>query len=58
MTSNYVNKLDLESNVENAVAQSKKAYKKELKKKRQRQGDASQGDFMGPWAVYEGMDQF
>ena len=34
VTSNYVNKLDMDSNVENAVAKSKKAYRKELKRKR------------------------
>ena len=35
MTSNLAKKLDLDSNVENAVAKSKKAYKRELKRKRQ-----------------------
>ena len=35
---------------------SKKRLKKELKKKRQAQGDASNDNFMGPWASYEGQE--
>ena len=33
---------------------SEKAIKRELKKKRQKAGNPSQGDYMGPWAGYEG----
>lgn len=51
-----MNKVDLDSNVENLKSKSKKAYRKELKRKRLSQGDASSGDFMGPWAIYEGME--
>ena len=29
-----------------------------MKKKRQRTGDPATGEFMGPWAIYDGMDQF
>jgi hypothetical protein len=28
----------------------------ELKSKRQKAGDPSTGDYMGPWAIYEGME--
>lgn len=31
-----------------------KEAKKELRQKRKKFGDASQGDFLGPWASYEG----
>ncbi len=54
--SNYVNKIDLDANVENVRSQSRKAYRKELKRKRMEQGDAASGDFQGPWAIYEGME--
>ena len=32
-----------------------KQKKKELKKKRKKFGDSSTGDFLGPWASYEGL---
>lgn len=53
-----MNKIDLDANVENVGTKSRKAYRKELKKKRLRHDDASTGDFMGPWAIYEGMEEF
>ena len=56
--SNTVKKLDTEANVENALSKERKEYKVELKKKRQKFGDAASGEFMGPWAVYEGMEHF
>ena len=37
---------------------SKKARKRELKAKRQKFGDACKADFQGPWANYEGMEEF
>lgn len=37
---------------------SKKAKRKELKKTRQKFGEACSGDFKGPWAIYEGMEEF
>jgi hypothetical protein len=43
--SNFVNKVDLDANVENGTTKSRKAYRKELKKKRLRHDDASSGDF-------------
>lgn len=33
-------------------------YKKELKKKRKRQGSPGKEDFLGPWAFYEGEEDF
>lgn len=56
--SNTVNKIDLDANVENGLSKERKEYKMELKKKRQKAGDPASGDFMGPWAIYEGMEQF
>lgn len=50
--------MDLDANVENVRSKSRKAYRKELKRKRQAGGDAASGDFQGPWAIYEGMEQF
>jgi len=52
--SNYVNKVELDKSVENFSKKSRKAYRKELKKKRALQGDPSQASFSGPWATYEG----
>ena len=40
------------------TAQSKKARRRELKAKRAKFGDACQADFQGPWANYEGMEEF
>lgn len=37
---------------------SRKAKRRELKMKRQKFGDAATGDFQGPWATYEGMEEF
>lgn len=37
---------------------SRKAKRRELKKQRQKFGDAASGEFQGPWATYEGMDEF
>jgi hypothetical protein len=37
---------------------SRKAKRRELKMKRQKFGDAAKGDFQGPWATYEGMEEF
>ena len=41
-----------------AEERSRKAIRKELKKKRQKFGEACSGDFKGPWAIYEGMEEF
>jgi hypothetical protein len=41
-----------------AVEKSKKAMRREMKMKRQKFGDACSGDFKGPWATYDGMDEF
>jgi hypothetical protein len=46
------------SSVEGGTSQSRKAYRKELKRSRQKAGDAASGEFQGPWAIYEGMEQF
>jgi len=56
--SNQVNKLDMDASVENLLSKRRKEYKKELKMKRQKQGDPSSGTFMGPWAIYDGMEEF
>ena len=56
--SNTVSKVVLDANVEGVRTQSRKAYRKELKKKRMRSGDPASGNFQGPWAIYEGMEQF
>lgn len=48
----------MEASVENTLSKNRKAYKKELKKKRQRSGDPASGDYLGPWAIYDGMEQF
>ena len=37
---------------------SRKAKRKEIKKNRQKFGEACSGDFKGPWAIYEGMEEF
>lgn len=37
---------------------SKKSKRKEMKMKRQKFGEACSGDFKGPWAIYEGMEEF
>ena len=37
---------------------SKKARRREIKAKRQKFGDACKADFQGPWANYEGMEEF
>jgi pre-mRNA-processing factor 17 len=37
---------------------SQKDYKKKLKMKRMKYGDPASGDFMGPWAIYEGEEVF
>lgn len=37
---------------------SRKAKRKEMKMKRQKFGEACSGDFKGPWAIYEGMEEF
>jgi hypothetical protein len=50
--------LDLESGVENGMSKSRKALRRELKLKRQKTGDAATGEFQGPWAIYEGQEQF
>ncbi|TNV80538.1 hypothetical protein FGO68_gene16839 [Halteria grandinella] len=56
--SNHVEKVDTEANVEGGAGKSRKAYRKELKRTRLAAGDAASGDFQGPWAIYEGMEQF
>ena len=43
---------------EDAQPKSKKQRKRELKAKRQAYGDACSADFRGPWASYEGMEEF
>ena len=43
---------------EQEAPKSKKARKRELKAKRQKFGDACSADFKGPWASYEGMEEF
>lgn len=40
------------------ISQSKKARRRELKAKRQKFGEAWKADFQGPWATYEGMEEF
>lgn len=45
MYSNFVNKVDLDANVENIKSKDRKEYKKQLKRKRQEQGDPASGDF-------------
>ena len=52
--SNHVKQIDLDANVEGVRTQSRKAYRKELKRKRQEAGDPASGEFAGPWAIYEG----
>ena len=42
----------------NQEPMSKKARRKMLKAKRQKFGDACKADFNGPWATYEGMEEF
>ena len=37
---------------------SRKAKRRELKKTRQKFGEACSGNFKGPWAIYEGMEEF
>jgi hypothetical protein len=37
---------------------SQKEYRKNLKMKRTKYGDPGSGDFQGPWAIYEGEQQF
>jgi hypothetical protein len=37
---------------------SRKAKRREMKMKRQKFGEAASGDFQGPWATYEGMEEF
>jgi hypothetical protein len=39
-------------------SKSQKEYKKSLKSKRMKYGDPGSGDFQGPWAIYEGEQQF
>jgi hypothetical protein len=39
-------------------SKSQKEYKKNLKMKRMKYGDPGSGDFQGPWAIYEGEQQF
>jgi hypothetical protein len=56
--SSHIRTFDGESTVEGGVSQSRKAYRKALKRTRQKAGDAASGDFQGPWALYEGMEQF
>ena len=43
--SNHVRTVDLDANVENVGTKSRKAYRKELKAKRLKGGDAASGDF-------------
>jgi hypothetical protein len=43
--SNHVNNVDLDAYVENVRSKSRKAYRKELKRKRQSAGDPASGDF-------------
>ena len=43
--SNHVARVDTESNVENGASKSRKAYRKELRLKRQKAGDAATGEF-------------
>jgi hypothetical protein len=43
--SNHVNKFDPEADVDGVRSKSRKAYRKELKSKRQKTGDPSSGDF-------------
>jgi len=38
--------------------QTEKDYKKKLKAKRMKYGDPATGEFMGPWATYEGEEMF
>ena len=56
--SSHVSKLDTEANVDSGQLKSRKAYRKELKRTRQDAGDAASGEFQGPWAMYEGMENF
>jgi hypothetical protein len=56
--SNHVNTLKLDANVDSGQSKSRKALRKELKRTRQAVGDAATGEFAGPWAIYEGQEQF
>lgn len=40
------------------TGKSQKEYKKKLKNRRMKYGDPASGDFMGPWAIYEGEEIF
>jgi pre-mRNA-processing factor 17 len=40
------------------TGKSQKEYKKKLKMRRMKYGDPASGDFMGPWAIYEGEEIF
>jgi hypothetical protein len=37
---------------------SRKQKRREIKIKREKQGDVASADFKGPWATYQGMEKF
>jgi pre-mRNA-processing factor 17 len=49
---------DMTKSVFMNTGKSQKEYKKKLKMRRMKYGDPASGDFMGPWAIYEGEEIF
>ena len=53
-----VTKIDTGASVEGLTTMGRKAYRKALRKQRLAQGDASSATFKGPWAAYNGEEEF